>query len=115
MDISPRQRGASVLTHALPAVGGAQPPPGSARPGVCPYHTSRDLLPEGAGLVLVTYQQLLNPTIRAANGLNLLLDKAIVVWDEAHNVPNAAREAATLLRPVIERVGRAKRKAHRKS
>ena len=82
----------------LVKLGSAKPPPGSARPGVCPYHTSRDLLPEGAGLVLVTYQQLLNPTIRSANGLNLLLDKAIVVWDEAHNVPNAAREAATLLR-----------------
>ena len=35
------------------------------------------------------------------NGLNLLLDKAIVVWDEAHNVPGAAREAATLLRDAV--------------
>jgi len=85
----------------LVKLGTTAPPPGASRPGVCPYHTSRDLLPEGAGLVLVTYQQLLNPTICSANGLNLLRDKAIIIWDEAHNVPAAAREAATLLRDAV--------------
>jgi Rad3-related DNA helicase len=79
---------------------------------VCPYHTSRDLLPLGAGLVLVTYVQLLSPQVRKANGLNLLLKDAIVIFDEAHNVPGAAREAATLevnapgLGVVLEELGR---------
>jgi hypothetical protein len=63
---------------------------------ICPYHTTRDLLQAGAGLILVTYTQLLSPSVRMANGLNNLLENAVVVWDEAHNVPSAAREAASL-------------------
>jgi hypothetical protein len=63
---------------------------------ICPYHTTRDLLQAGAGLILVTYTQLLSPSVRTANGLNGLLADAVVVWDECHNVPAAAREAASL-------------------
>jgi len=63
---------------------------------LCPFHSARDILGEGAGLVLVTYSQLLNPAIRSANNLNLLLRNATVVFDEAHNVASVGRECATL-------------------
>jgi len=75
---------------------------------VCPYHLTRDLLGEGAGLVFLTYGQLLNPAIRSANNLNLLTPDCVVVFDEGHNVAGAARDAATLIvkRSVITMVVR---------
>ena len=49
---------------------------------VCPYHASRDVLNEGAALVFVTYSQLLDPPVRSANGLDDLLQGAVLVCDE---------------------------------
>jgi len=49
---------------------------------VCPYHASRDVLNEGAALVFVTYSQLLDPPVRSANGLDDLLQGAVLVFDE---------------------------------
>ncbi|KAL0032408.1 hypothetical protein WJX79_009909 [Trebouxia sp. C0005] len=63
---------------------------------VCPYHASRDVLNEGAALVFVTYSQLLDPPVRSANGLDDLLQGAVLVFDEAHNIAAECRAAATL-------------------
>ena len=49
---------------------------------VCPYHASRDVLNEGAALVFVTYSQLVDPPVRSANGLDDLLQGAVLVFDE---------------------------------
>ena len=62
----------------------------------CPYHASRDLLAEGAGLVLCTYSQLFDPPVRSANGLDELLEGAVVVVDEAHNLMTEGRQCASL-------------------
>lgn len=62
----------------------------------CPYHASRDITTLGAGVIMLTYGQLLCPSIRAAINLNLLLKNSVVIFDEAHNVPGAARQAASL-------------------
>ncbi len=103
----------------LVKLGGSAPPPGAQRPGVCPYHTSRDLLPEGAGLVLVTYQQLLNPTIRSANGLNLLLEKAVIIWGKrsryGYRGPSARADASAIsvLPPQMRRTTCPARRARR--
>ncbi|CAE7606531.1 unnamed protein product [Symbiodinium sp. CCMP2456] len=61
----------------------------------CPYHAALDLTAEGAGLVLATYPQLLDPCVRETSSFSTVLQDAIVVIDEAHNIPQAARDAAT--------------------
>lgn len=61
----------------------------------CPYHAALDLTAEGAGLVLATYPQLLDPCVRETSSFSAVLQDAIVVIDEAHNIPQAARDAAT--------------------
>ncbi|CAE7484182.1 unnamed protein product [Symbiodinium natans] len=61
----------------------------------CPYHAALDLTAEGAGLVLATYPMLLDPCVRETSSFSTVLQDAIVVIDEAHNIPQAARDAAT--------------------
>ena len=36
---------------------------------VCPFHMAQDQIQEGAALIFVTYQQLLDPIIRRSGGL----------------------------------------------
>jgi Rad3-related DNA helicase len=63
--------------------------------GVCPFHVTRDMQLEGANVLLLTYNQLLDLHIRRCNGTDALLRGSSVLIDEAHNVPGVAREAAT--------------------
>ena len=64
--------------------------------GVCAYHVSRDLAQtNGASVVLLTYAQLFDPQLRACNKTDALLKGALVFIDEAHNVPNVCRDAAS--------------------
>lgn len=61
--------------------------------GLCPDHVVRLLL-QDASLVVCPYPYLLHPGLRAAlqRGLRAGLEDCVVVLDEAHNVPDAARE-----------------------
>ena len=64
--------------------------------GQCPHVLSRALL-AGSELVVAPYIYLLAPTLRAPflRWMNVALEDLIVVIDEAHNVPEYARELAT--------------------
>eukprot|EP00747_Dinoflagellata_sp_TGD_P022400 gnl/TRDRNA2_/TRDRNA2_129085_c1_seq2.p1 gnl/TRDRNA2_/TRDRNA2_129085_c1~~gnl/TRDRNA2_/TRDRNA2_129085_c1_seq2.p1 ORF type:complete len:792 (+),score=110.02 gnl/TRDRNA2_/TRDRNA2_129085_c1_seq2:301-2376(+) len=62
---------------------------------ICPYHTVGDLSMEGAGLIFITYSQLLDPLVRFAGGYEPLLQDAVIAVDEAHNLADAAREVAS--------------------
>jgi Rad3-related DNA helicase len=61
---------------------------------VCPFHATRDLMAGGgskdegwgSGLILVTYQQFINTCVREASGTDRVVDDAIVIVDEAHNL-----------------------------
>ena len=59
---------------------------------VCPFHMAQDQIQEGAALIFVTYQQLVEPITRRAGGLEQVFEDAVVVVDEAHNLPQVARE-----------------------
>lgn len=58
----------------------------------CPYFASRDLV-EYADLILCPYTFLIDASIRTS--LNLQLDNAVIIIDEAHNIETAARDAAS--------------------
>lgn len=64
--------------------------------GQCPHVLSRALLAD-AELVVAPYIYLLAPTLRAPflRWMNAALEDLVVVVDEAHNVPDHARELAT--------------------
>ena len=51
---------------------------------------------EGAGLVFITYTQLLEPSVRSSGGFGPIFKNAIIVIDEGHNIPSVSREAGTL-------------------
>ncbi|XP_072164417.1 Fanconi anemia group J protein homolog [Diadema setosum] len=59
----------------------------------CPYFASRNLR-EGADVVFCPYNYLIDPVIRESMEINL--KGQIVVLDEAHNIEDSAREAASL-------------------
>jgi DNA excision repair protein ERCC-2 len=65
----------------------------SAVEGVCPDHVARQLLRD-ATLVVASYPYVLHPALRLGlqRGLGASLEDCIVVVDEAHNFPDAARE-----------------------
>ena len=50
---------------------------------------------EGAALIFITYQQLVDPIIRRSGGLEQVFEDAIVVIDEGHNLPQVSRDAAS--------------------
>ena len=58
----------------------------------CPYYASREVLP-AADIVFCPYNYLIDPMIREQMGANV--KNAIVILDEAHNIEDAAREAAS--------------------
>ena len=58
----------------------------------CPYYGARDMV-SGAHIVFAPYNYLLDPVIRHAMDINL--KDAVVVIDEAHNVEDVSREAAS--------------------
>ncbi|KAI9217923.1 helicase C-terminal domain-containing protein [Blastocladiella britannica] len=59
----------------------------------CPYFAAR-AASEEADLILCPYNYLIDPSIRSSMGIDL--DNAVVIVDEAHNIEDVAREAATL-------------------
>jgi len=67
----------------------------------CSYYASRQAIP-AAHVVVLPYSMLLSPETRAAVGLSL--QEALVIVDEAHNLPEALRalHASRLSLPVIE-------------
>lgn len=58
---------------------------------VCPYFFSRSSV-QTAGLILMPYNYLVDPKIRATLG-NLNLEDAVVIFDEAHNLTQACAGA----------------------
>lgn len=62
------------------------------RIGGCPYYASHELY-QSARLILCPYSFLVDPIVRDARGINLSGD--VVILDEAHNIENYAREAAS--------------------
>ena len=64
--------------------------------GVCAFHVSRDLAQtNGASVLMLTYNQLFDPHLRACNKTDALLKGALLFVDEAHNVPGVCRDAAS--------------------
>lgn len=60
---------------------------------VCPYFWTLDLIPS-CDIVFCPYNYLIDPIIRKC--LDIKLDNAIVVLDEAHNIEDSSREAMSL-------------------
>ena len=58
----------------------------------CPYYASRDLL-LSAEIAFSPYNYLINPRIQ--NQMKIPFDNNIIVLDEAHNIEDAARDAAS--------------------
>ena len=58
----------------------------------CPYYASRDMV-DAAHIVFAPYNYLLDPVIRKA--MDIDLNGTVVVIDEAHNVEDVSREAAS--------------------
>ncbi|XP_072305421.1 regulator of telomere elongation helicase 1 [Eucyclogobius newberryi] len=59
---------------------------------VCPYYLSRSLKQQ-ADLIFMPYNYLLDPKSRRAH--NIELNKAVVIFDEAHNVERTCEEATS--------------------
>ncbi|CEP01375.1 hypothetical protein PBRA_001981 [Plasmodiophora brassicae] len=61
----------------------------------CPYFTARSMLrtPNSAKLVLCPYNYVIDPPIRRSLGLSL--KGSVLIFDEAHNIENVAREASS--------------------
>ena len=59
----------------------------------CPYYVSRKLAAE-AELVFGPYNYLVDPVI--CRSLSIELENSIIIFDEAHNIEDVAREAASL-------------------
>eukprot|EP00795_Rhopilema_esculentum_P015838 gene15838-7165_t len=59
----------------------------------CPYYAARDLMDE-ADIIFCPYNYLIDPLIRSQMGINL--KDEILVLDEAHNIEDSAREAASI-------------------
>lgn len=58
----------------------------------CPYFASRELLPSSA-IVFCPYNYLVDPGIRSS--MNINLKDQIIILDEAHNIEDCSRDAAS--------------------
>ncbi|CAF2940175.1 unnamed protein product [Rotaria sp. Silwood2] len=58
--------------------------------GICPYYTSR-LLIHDVQIILCPYNYLIDPRVR--NSMQLIVNDAIIIIDEAHNIEDCARES----------------------
>nr|CAG4638258.1 EOG090X01B4 [Cyclestheria hislopi] len=58
----------------------------------CPYYASRQLM-EGASIVFSPYNYLIDPRIRQS--MDIQMKGNVIVLDEAHNIEDSAREAAS--------------------
>ncbi|KAJ8608716.1 hypothetical protein CTAYLR_009655 [Chrysophaeum taylorii] len=63
--------------------------------GGCAYFTARVLAMQ-SHIIFLTYNYLMSPAIRKAIGLDDLLESAIVIVDEAHNVEQCARDGGSI-------------------
>lgn len=59
----------------------------------CPYYATRELQ-QTSDIIFAPYNYLINPTIREAMGVNT--DNAVLIFDEAHNIEDTCREAASI-------------------
>jgi Rad3-related DNA helicase len=64
---------------------------------ICPFHAVGDIAMEGAGLIFMTYNQMLDPLVRFAGGYEPLFKDAVVIVDEAHNLTAETREVASFV------------------
>lgn len=60
----------------------------------CPYFAARTIADLHAELVFCPYNYIIDPRIRSA--VSIQLSGAVVIFDEAHNIEDAAREAASI-------------------
>ncbi|CAF3484690.1 unnamed protein product [Rotaria sordida] len=58
--------------------------------GICPYYTSR-LLIHDVQIILCPYNYLIDPRVR--NSMQMSINNAIIIIDEAHNIEDCARES----------------------
>lgn len=65
----------------------------------CPYYAARELMKE-ADIIFCPYNYLIDPKIRMQMEINL--KDQIVVLDEAHNVEDSARDAASLTLTAVD-------------
>ncbi|KAM7443565.1 Fanconi anemia group J protein [Porites harrisoni] len=65
----------------------------------CPYYAARELMKE-ADIIFCPYNYLIDPKIRYQLDINL--KDQIIVLDEAHNVEDSAREAASLTLTAVD-------------
>ncbi|OIO64687.1 hypothetical protein AUJ68_04835 [Candidatus Woesearchaeota archaeon CG1_02_57_44] len=74
----------------------AQVTTSSARHGVCPYETAMELAKK-ARVIVADYNYLFQPRIRESflARSNIALKDAVVIVDEAHNLPSRLREMAS--------------------
>jgi Fanconi anemia group J protein len=61
----------------------------------CPYFATNRVLVKDATLVICPYNYLLNPILRSS--MDIHLEDAIVLLDEAHNIEDVCREAGSSL------------------
>lgn len=69
------------------------------RTSACPYYASHELY-QRADLIFCPYSFLVDPVVREARGINLSGD--VVILDEAHNIENYARDAASFSADVAD-------------
>ncbi|CAG9532388.1 unnamed protein product [Cercopithifilaria johnstoni] len=62
-------------------------------PPLCPYFSTARVLIDDADIIFCPFSYLIDPIIRASSGLNL--KNTVVILDEAHNVEDVCREAAS--------------------
>ncbi|KAK0429279.1 hypothetical protein QR680_011291 [Steinernema hermaphroditum] len=65
----------------------------NSTPTICPYFAATRVLSEDADLIFCPFNYLLEPIIR--NSSDVHMDKSIVILDEAHNVEDTCRQAAS--------------------
>jgi Rad3-related DNA helicase len=59
---------------------------------ICPFYMNKERA-SGADLILMTYNYMLYESMRPNNTLNY--ENSIIIFDEAHNVPKCAEDAAS--------------------
>lgn len=59
---------------------------------ICPYYMNKERA-QGADLILMSYNYMLYESMRPNNTLNY--ENSIIIFDEAHNVPKCAEDAAS--------------------
>lgn len=67
---------------------------GKAQVG-CPYFVSRKNL-AGADIVFLPYSYLIDPGVRKAMALEAHMKGAVIIFDEAHNIEDVCRDAASV-------------------